>query len=149
MSAVDLVPCDHFGGAEQCQAYHPGHHTHWIHARRLGETPWGWRDAVVSGVDGGWISVTYVESGRQLELWHHADLRDELAVGAPVRVHEQYYALGGPFGWLNVVVRGGAGPVPEPADLAAWEAQQTGGVQDLRTGRALALDWLDADAAER
>ena len=138
----DLTPCvvrdDDF-----CRSYLPGHHTHWIHAKHVGRTPWGWRDAVVSGVDGGWTTVTYVESGRPVRLWHHVDLAAELVVGSPVRVHEGYYVLGGPFGWLNVVVQGGLGPVPEPADPAAWADQVTGGVQDLGTGRALALDWPD------
>ncbi len=135
----DPTPCILQTG--HCQAYHPGHNTHWIHARRVGETPWGWRDAVVGGLDGRWVSVTYVDDGRQVELWHHDELTDALPVGAPVRVHEQYYVLGGPFGWLNVLVRGGLGPVPTPEDTSAWEPEVTGGVQDLSTGRALALDW--------
>ena len=44
----DLTPCvvsdDVF-----CRSYLPGHHTHWIHAKHVGRTPWGWRDAVVTG----------------------------------------------------------------------------------------------------
>ena len=115
----DLTPCvvrdDDF-----CRSFLPGHHTHWIHAKHVGRTPWGWRDAVVTGVDGGWTTVAYVESGHAVRLWHHVELAAELAVGAPVRVHEGYYVLGGPFGWVNVVVDGGLGPVPEPADPAAW-----------------------------
>ena len=130
---------------ELCQSYRPGHHTHWIHAKHIGRTPWGWRDAVVDGVDEGWVAATYVVSGRQLRLWHHVDLAGEVRAGAPVRVHERYYVLGGPFGWLNVVVEGGLGPVPDPADTTAWQGRMTGGVQDLSTGRALALDWLDAE----
>ena len=138
----DVTPCVAGDGAH-CSSYRPGHSTHWIHAKQVGRTPWGWRDAVVSGIDGRWITVTYVEAGQQVRLWHHAGLTGELKVGAPVRLHEQYYVLGGPFGWLNVVVEGGLGPVPEPEDPAAWQEQVTGGVQDLGTGRALALDWLD------
>ena len=141
MSSADPKPCDHFGGAARCGAYHPGHNTHAIHARRVGETPWGWRDAVVRAIDGRWTTVAYVEHDHEVELWHHEELARELTVGAPVRLHEQYYVLGGPFGWLNVVVCGGLGPVPEPADVSAWQREMTGGVQDLGTGRALALDW--------
>ena len=137
----DPIPCAARNGAF-CELYVDGHCTHWIHAERVGGTPWGWRDAVVSGVDGGWITATYVESGCQVQLWHHADLAGEAAGGEPVRVHEQYHVLGGPFGWLNVVVRGGLGAVPEPADPAVWAPLATGGVQDLSTGRALALDWV-------
>ena len=62
-----------------------------------------------------------------------------------MRVHEQYYVLGGPFGWVNVVVTGGLGAVPEPADPSAWDGQVTGGVQDLSTGRGLALDWRSSN----
>ena len=138
----DLTPCSARNGAS-CELYFPGHHTHWIHASRVGSTPWGWRDALVGGIDGRWITLTYLESGRRVRVWHHASLAGEVEVGAPVRLHEQYYVLGGPFGWPNVVVRGGLGAVPEPADRAAWERSMTGGVQDLSTGRALALDWMD------
>ena len=138
----DVTPCTvRVDGS--CESYRPGHHTHWIHAKHVGRTPWGWRDAVVDRIDGSWLAVHYLDSGRRLRVWHHAELVEEIEAGAPVRVHEQYYVLGGPFGWLNVVVQGGLGAVPEPADTAAWQHRVTGGVQDLGTGRALALDWPD------
>ncbi len=135
----DPTPC--IVRNDQCQAYHPGHNTHWIHAKHVGRTPWGWRDAVVSRIDGRWLRAAYVENGHEVQLWHHVELADELSVGTPVRVHEQYYVLGGPFGWLNVLVRGGLGPVPTPNSTGAWQREMTGGVQDMSTGRALALDW--------
>jgi len=140
----DVTPCVVRADAH-CSSYLPGHQTHWIHAKHIGRTPWGWRDAIVSGLDGWWLTVAYLGSSRQVRLWHHADLAGELQAGAPVRVHEQYGVLGGAFGWLNVVIEGGLGPVPDPADPAAWEHRMTSGVQDLGTGRALALDWLDPD----
>ena len=139
----DLTPC--VVSDDVCRSYLPGHNTHWIHAKHVGRTPWGWRDAVVTGLEDGWTAVTYLESGHRLRLWHHVDLARELVVGAPVRVHEQYDVLGGPFGWVNCVVRGGLGPVPEPADPTDWADRVTGGVQDLGTGRGLALDWLHPD----
>ncbi len=77
------------------QTYHPGHNTHWTHAASA-RPPWGWRDAVVSGIDGHRVSVTYVDGGRQVQLWHHDELSGELDLGAPVRLHEQYYVLGSP-----------------------------------------------------
>ncbi len=138
---TEPTPCDVRDG--YCQLYKPGHHTHWIHARRVGETPWGWRDAVVFSFDGLWVTVTYLAQARPVQVWHHQDLSAELGVGAPVRLHEGYSVLGGPFGWVNVVVQGGVGPVPTPSDTSAWEREMTGGVQDLRTGRAIALDWHD------
>lgn len=126
--------------AGRCQSYRSGHQTHWIHAKHVGRTPWGWRDGLVVALDGGWVTLDYLESGRRLRLWHHQALAGEVR-GRPVRVHEQYRVLGGPFGWVHVLIEGGAGPVPAPAD-PAWAGQATGAVTDLSTGRAVALDWL-------
>ena len=133
------------GEGGRCQSYYPGHNTHWIHAKHVGRTPWGWRDGVVTGVDGGTLSVDYVLEEGHLRVWHHADLSAELRPGDPVRVHEEYYVLGGPFGWLNVFVRSGLGPVPTPPDPSVWDEEVTGGVQDLGTGRGLAVDWRSTD----
>ena len=129
----------------RCELYWPGHNTHWIHAKHVGRTPWGWRDAVVAGLDGLLVSVRYLLEDHELQVWHHEDLSTELRLGDPVRVHEQYHVLGGAFGWVNVVVTGGLGEVPEPAEPSAWAAETTGGVQDLGTGRGLALDWHSTD----
>ncbi len=126
-----------------CQLYWAGHNTHWIHAKHIGRTPWGWRDAAVTGIDGRWLTVDYVLDSGTLRLWHHTALRAELPVGSPVRVHEQYYVLGSPLGWLNVIIEGGPGPVLKPMVPAPRAGQTTGGVQDLATGRALALDHVD------
>ena len=123
-----------------CQQYNRGHNVHFIHAKRVGSTPWGWRDAIVRSVGYRWITVDYLLEPVSLRLWHHASLRGELHAGDPVRVHEGYYVLGCPLGWLNVFVTGGLGPVPEPASVRGWQAEMTGGVQDMATGRALPLD---------
>ena len=124
----------------QCQMFWAGHNTHWIHAKHIGRTPWGWRDAIVTSVGYRWVAVEYLHEPARLRLWHHESLTAEIQTGDPVRVHEQYYVLGGPFGWLNVVVAGGLGEVAEPAEPRLWADEMTGGVQDLSTGRALALD---------
>ncbi len=100
-------------GQSACQSYAPGHQLHAIHAKHVGRTPWGWRDGVVVNVHGSDVSVQYLEQNHRLRVWHHRHLR-ELHVGDAVRVHERYYVLGGPFGWVNTVVSGGLGPVPEP-----------------------------------
>ena len=114
---------------------------HFIHARHIGETPWGWRDGVVESVGpDGWVHVRYLAEDAVVRVWHHDPLAQLLAVGDPVRVHERYYSLGGLFGWLNVVVRGGLGPVPQPDNAELWAQETTGGVVDLSTGRGLALD---------
>lgn len=132
--------CRTYGG-DRCQHYAPGHNTHCIHAKHVGRSPWGWRDGLVALIDGHWLHISYVGDSGEVRVWHHEALGDEVAVGDPVRVHEGLHVLGGPFGWLNVIAQGGLGAVPEPAEPALWADEVTRGVQDLSTGRALALDW--------
>jgi len=126
-----------------CAGYAPGHHMHFIHAKRVGLSPWGWRDAVVLSVEGQFACLAYLEGDATPVVWHHTSLKRVIGAGDPVRLHEQYYALGCPAGWFNVVVEGGIGAVPEPADKAAWEDQVTGFAVDLATGVALALDHVE------
>ena len=125
-----------------CASYAPGHHMHPIHARKLGESPWGWRDGVVSSVDGGEVVVDYVTVDGHAVLWHHNDLERILPPGTLVRVHEKLHALGGTFGWLNVAVVEGVGPVPTPDDTSAWRSELRIAITDLRSGRAVAVDHL-------
>lgn len=129
------------GSYDCCQSFHPGHNMHWIHARHVGESPWGWRDGVVSAADAaGFVAVEYVlESGR-VEAWHHSRIVGNLAKGKPVRVHEGYRTLSSPMGWIHLLISSGLGAVPEPAHTDPWVAEVTGGVVDLATGRGLALD---------
>lgn len=127
----------------QCRSFRPGHHVHPIHAKRVGHTPWGWRDAVVTRIDGLKVSLAYLNEPGAPDVWHHRPhLADALAVADPVRLHEQYYVVGSPSGWYSVVIDGGIGAVPEPDDLGAWLNHVSGGVVDLRTGIALATDHL-------
>ena len=123
-----------------CQRYNPGHNMHQIHAKRIGSSPWGWRDAVVAGLNGRWVSVDYFFEEARLSVWHHQALNDEMRPGDPVRVHEGLHTLGGTFGWLNVAVRGGLGAFSPPADAGSWAAEYTPGIQDLATGRGVPLD---------
>src|SRR5512139_382442 len=125
-----------------CASYAPGHHMHPIHARKLGESPWGWRDGVVSSVADDEVVVDYVTVNGQAVLWHHADLESILSSGTLVRVHEELHALGGTFGWLNVAVAEGLGPVPTPDDTSAWRAEMRIAITDVRSGRAVAVDHL-------
>jgi hypothetical protein len=118
---------------------------HWIHTNRIGKTPWGWRDGTVSDVDNRWLTVRYLHEPASVRVWHHESLADVVASGSPVRVHEEYYALGGPFGWVNVIVEGGQGQVPAPEDPSLWAAEVTVGVTDLATGRALSMDHTVVD----
>ena len=78
-----------------CRRYNPGHNMHWIHANHVGRSPWGWRDAVLDGLDGRWLTVEYFLEEADLSLWHHQALNDEVCLGDPVRVHEELHALGG------------------------------------------------------
>jgi hypothetical protein len=127
----------------RCSAYWPGHNMHFIHAKHVGRTPWGWRDGIVESVTDGWAEVRYLLEEGRVSVWHHTELATLLSPGDPVRVHERFHALGGPFGWLNVEVRGGLGAVPDPEEPDVWAQETTGGVVDLSTGRALPLDHLD------
>lgn len=136
-------PCWRPGGLP-CQSFHPGHNLHWIHARRIGETPWGWRDGVLVENRGGRLVVEYLAEDHHVVLWNHRPV-DGTEIGSPVRVHERYYALSGRFGWLNVHVTGGLGPVPEPPAPELYGPEIVVPVVDLATGRALPLDGPDAD----
>lgn len=129
----------------RCQFYHPGHNLHSIHASHVGSSPWGWRDAVVTAVEDCWLTLHYALEDASVRLWHHDALHDLVEEGDPLRVHEGLHVLGGPFGWLNVIVEDGLGPVSEPVEKTMWADEVTGGVQDLTSGRALALDHYLAD----
>lgn len=120
-----------------CQAFAPGHNMHHIHASRVGRTPWGWRDAFVTSATSQVVRAEYLD-GQVVLAWHHRALGVEL--GAPVRVHEEYHAVGSPFGWFNVIIRGGFGPVPEPPDAVLWHDRMSVGVVDMGMGNGLALD---------
>lgn len=130
-------------GYDCCQSFHPGHNMHWIHARHVGESPWGWRDGVVSAASAdGFVTVEYVLEAGRVEAWHHSPVVANLAKGTPVRVHEGYRTLSGPMGWLHLLISSGLGAVPKPENTDAWAAEVTGGVVDMTTGRGLALDHL-------
>jgi hypothetical protein len=125
----------------RCRSYRAGHHMHFIHAKRIGQTPWGWRDGVVVSVStSGWIEIDYVHEEGHVRALHHEDLTRVLAPGMPVRVHERYYAVGGRFGWVNVFLAEGLGWVPAPTDPGLWAPEMTVGVTDLSTGRAVPMD---------
>lgn len=127
--------------SHRCRSYAPGHNMHAIHAKHVGLSPWGWRDAVIASLTpDGWIAINYVTEDGGALLWNHADLSRLVAPGSPVRVHEGLHALGGSFGWVNVFLASGIGPVPEPEHPQLWAGQMSWGVTNLSTGLALALD---------
>ncbi len=121
-----------------CQAFAPGHNMHHIHSIHVGRTPWGWRDALVAAVTGPSVHVEYLDGQATPVLWHHRAIGVEL--GDPVRVHDEYHAVAFPFGWFNVIIRGGLGPVPEPPDTVLWYQRTTLGVVDMGAGNGLAVD---------
>jgi hypothetical protein len=125
-----------------CRSYDPGHNLHFIHARLVGEMPWGWRDGIVTSVKGGEVVVGYLEVDHEIQLWHHSSLAT-LMVGAPVQVHERYHALGGGLGCVNVVVTNGLGPVPQPDEAQLRSSRTVAAIVDLATGRGLPVDRPD------
>ena len=131
---MSRTPCS-MHGPRPCQPFHAGHHIHPIHARHVGETPWGWRDGVVTAVHGSDVTVQYLETDHVLRVWHHRPL--PVVVGDPVRVHERYYVVSGSWGWASVVVTGGLGAVPEPAAAELWRPERSVPVVDLSTGHGL------------
>ena len=136
-SRAGVAPCV-TGGNGVCQSYNPGHNVHFIHARKVGESPWGWRDGLLSSLDAtGSLTVEYATEAGQVEAWHHQDLVAELAVGSPVRVHEGWQMLASSAGWLHLNISAGLGTVEEPAFVELWDDQVTYGVVDLSTGRGV------------
>ena len=121
-----------------CDLYRPGHLMHYIHVREANRRPWGWRAGTVSRVDDLTVVVAYVDGGT-VTVWHHQPVAG-LAVGYPVRVHEEFHALEAGRALLNVVISDGVGAVPEPDDAAAWRRSHVPApvvVVDVRTGRGV------------
>lgn len=111
--------------SDPCRSRHPGHRLHEIQAELTEGSPWGWRDGVVTAVDGQWLHITYrVEQGRP-RVWCHAPLGTDFPIGTPVRLHERFHVLGSPSGWLSVIIRDGLGSVQDPAEPANWTAEMT------------------------
>jgi hypothetical protein len=112
---------------------------HVIHANRIVQRPWGWRDAVVhEWLDNGWLRIRCLE-GRTVDVWHHRDLITELPIGEPVLVHRLHSALGFGSHILNVVCDGDLGPAPRAARTSPFPATQTAGLVDLETSRGVDL----------
>lgn len=128
---------------------------HWIHANHLGQTPWGWRDGVVSAplpgaeLPPGWepqevVDVAYLEGGR-VRVSNGRPLGARLPVGTPVRVHERYWALQVSRALFPVRLDGGLGDVPKPAQPHLWHAERQVAVTDNATGLAVLLTGRPAD----
>ena len=134
-----VIPCIPSGNGV-CQSYYSGHNFHVIHARRVGESPWGWRDGVLTSVDAsGWLAVDYAAETGRVEAWHHQDLVAELPVGTPVRLHEGLRTLASAVGWLHLRIASGLGAVEQPVFVERWDDQVTSGVVNLSTGRGVDL----------
>lgn len=87
------------------QSCKPGFHIHFIHAQKIGQTPWGRRPDIVTTVDGSTATVAYVQEDADGTLWHHQPLAD-LEVGVPVRVHGKFRVLETVGVWRNVELSG-------------------------------------------
>ncbi|GAA4982428.1 hypothetical protein WHI96_12975 [Pseudonocardia tropica] len=127
------------GCDESCRSYADGHRMHHIRSRLTGESPWGWRDAIVTGTEGTWLTLDYVTTKGRPRVRHHAQL-DTLPPGTPVRLHERFRVLGSPTGWITVEIENGIGPVPEPENPSDWADAVSPGIVHLRTGHGLSTD---------
>jgi hypothetical protein len=116
--------------------YHPGHDLHFIHAKHLGGTPWGWRPGTVSEVREDGVRVDYLLEPGAVDVWHHEVL--PVVVGTPVRVHEQFHGFDVDGSWLNVRLTGGLGAVPQPVEPGIWaDEARSAVVVDLARGEAV------------
>jgi hypothetical protein len=124
-------PSDH----GRCGYYGSGHALHQIHARHIGQSPWGWRDALVVRVEGMFLTLRYLAADVEFTAWHHAEL--PLMPGDPVRVNQSHSAvLQAKFGQVNIAHDSPLSAVPEPEHPELWAAESSPGVVDLATGRA-------------
>jgi len=139
MANLEHVECRLVDG--RCQLYLPGHNMHAIQAKRIGQAPWGWRDAVVLAIDGLSLQLRYVAEDVVFAAWHHADLSEWLEPGTPVRVSQSAGSvLQGSLGQVCLATDSPLDAVPEPEDLEAWKSRMSWGVVDLATGRGVNLD---------
>ena len=117
--------------------YHPGYAMHHIQAGLTARTPWGWRPAVLTAVDGGHGTAEYFQEHGTVAFWHHKPL--DVEPGTPVRVHEQFSVLEISDAWLNVRIDAGVGAVPEPEDPSLWAAEVGGAITNAATGDAMRI----------
>lgn len=121
---------------QNCQNYGPGHTMHWVHAKQVGKTPWGWRDGFARTTAD--VIVVAYAGGGSIEVWHHRRL--DFPPGTPVRVHEQFHALAVASLWINVDIRnGGAGAVLEPSIPELWAAEMQAGITSVVEGTGVGL----------
>lgn len=149
LSDQDAGPTECMGTRTECGSYWHGHNIHFIHAKRLTQHPWGWRDAIITRVEGQTATAQYLGTPVTLTLWHHRPLTRVVTVGEPVRIHEQYYALGCPNGWYSLHIEGGLGPVPKPDDWEDAERPTQVEMVNLETGVAEPIDHLSAEQREK
>jgi hypothetical protein len=77
-----------------CMSADQGHALSPIQERVASATPSKWADAVVTTVAAsGWVEVMLLSDDSVVVLWNHADLTDELEIGAPVALHSVYDVL--------------------------------------------------------
>lgn len=125
-----------------CDSYHPGHCVHVIPAGRIGQRPWGWRDAVVVRHDGLAVRLRTVEENVEFDAWHHRDLSGYVEPGSPVRFHEGWgglSVLSGPFGIASIAHNSPLPEVPTPAHPELWTSEVQRGVVSNRTGYGVDL----------
>jgi hypothetical protein len=82
--------CEH---AEMCLDDHAGHVLTPMRLRLATATRSGWRDAVVTAVEGGGRIDLALWHGGAATVWQHADLRPALVPGEVVAVHPAYGVL--------------------------------------------------------
>ncbi|MGO4783735.1 hypothetical protein [Cryobacterium sp. W22_MBD10_FK3] len=111
---LHVLQCNHTG-AHGCVNQGAGHATRPIHVRVAEATPSKWADGVVlRATSDGWIGIALLERDDEADgaldggaptvwVWNHADLTQDLSVGAPVALHSVYNVLASGRSRISVV----------------------------------------------
>lgn len=92
------------GGSRNCSSYGAGHNTHTVQATMAGAAPRAWQHAVVDRIDDLCLTLSLVEEGCQVVVWHHHRLDLVLGPGSAVRLHREQDLLEVESHWISVAV---------------------------------------------
>lgn len=113
--------------------YAPGYDAHCIQLRLVGETPWAWRDGIVTESTNGHHRIQYYFEEGSIDVW--SARISQIPVGTMVQVHELYYclALGNSVASVRIDA-GGLGAIPQHDGIGSCQRPIVRGIADLSTG---------------
>lgn len=125
-----------------CVTFGRGHRVHHIQARLASEQGWGWRDAIITEVNGHLARAQYLDGSAEPRLWHHRPLDDIIRVGEPCRIIESGGLIQIGQALICIQVADGAGAVPAPTDpdeIRAWKQRAVPTIVNLGTGEGISV----------